>query len=398
MKGKRCFWTFIGIGMLLMGLVTSCDSSRSLAVDSPLETPGAGDMTRMTDEKAVLAIDLGWGNPQATPLPYRGVGLDEPRHIVPTMQDEEPIVSLVPIGITDDLVIANALFTPPPRTVEEVPEVLEHARGSLVTVDLMSGQVRMLRENIGGHSTDGQYVVWQASQTIDDQYIAQVHVYDLQQDHEFQLGERSCNQPDVSDGVVVWQESRGEGWHIYGQVLASKHEFIVADWSRSFAVPHISGEWVIYLQVGNGAASLHAHNIETQEDLALGMVPHENNAFAGRFHAIGSGWVAWIEKETRQMHTYNLDTRQEQILTELPAGCDRPGAPMLSGDTLVFGCHNQLMGYDLNRDVLFSIPLFPPGDQESTLNSGIILSGDRLVWSLTLDGEQRIYTAQIVRE
>lgn len=272
MKGKKCFWTFIGISMLLMGLLTSCGPSRSLAVDSPLETPGAGDMTHVTDEKAVSAIDLGWGNHQATPLPYRGVGLDEPRHIVPTMQDEDPIVSLVPIGITGDLVIANALFTPPPLTVEEVPEVLEHARGGLVAVDLMSGQVRMLRENAGGHSTDGRYVVWEASQTTDNQHIKQLHIYDLQEDQEFIVEGSSPNHPDVSGNVVVWYEPRDGGWGIYGYDIAAKEPFTVSGGEGRRVFPRISGYWVVYLDLQQRyeEATLHAHNLETGEDFILG--------------------------------------------------------------------------------------------------------------------------------
>ena len=61
MKIEKRFWTLMGLGVLLLGLLTSCGQSHGLAVDSPLAT-----LADAADEKAVLAIDLGWGNPRAT--------------------------------------------------------------------------------------------------------------------------------------------------------------------------------------------------------------------------------------------------------------------------------------------------------------------------------------------
>ncbi len=407
MKGKKCFWMFIGIGMLLMGLLTGCGPSRSFAVDSSLETPSAGDMTHTADEKVVFAIDLGWGNSQIAPLPFRGVGLGEPRRIVPTTQDQDPIVSLVSIGITGDLLVANALFTPPPRTVEEVPWVLEHARGGLVTVDLMSGQVRMLRENVGGHSTDGHHIVWSQRDYGEYYCTGELHVYDLQTDRTFPVdtGALCPSRPDIADGIVMWDINRGyeASLDIYGYNLVTEHGFTVTNRSGCQKFAQTDGVWVAYLEVEKGPAreivsrQLYAYRLETDKEFQLGEVWHMDESVEYTYHAIDAGRVAWVTPD-EQIYIYDLSTHQEQVLTELPSNCGRPADLMLSGDILVFGCYNQLVGYDLGRDVLFSIPLLPPGDWESTLGGGLVLSGDRLVWSYTLNGEQRVYTAQIVRE
>ncbi len=399
MKSKKRFWAFVGTGVLLVGLLTSCSSPRSLAVNSPLETPGVEGVTHTSDE-VVLASDLGWGYPSTTPLPYQQVGLGEPRQVILTMQDEEPIVALIPIGITGDLLIANVRFTPSPRTAEEVPWVIEHARGGLVAVDLVTGQVRMLREDVGGHATDGRYVVWKVQQTTaDDQHISELHIYDLQGSQEFVVEDVSPNRPDISNSVVVWYEPRDGGWGIYGYDISREKLFTVSGGEGTRMFPHISGYWVVYLDLQREReATLHVHNIETGEDFTLGITPYSNNAFAGRFHAIGPGRVAWVENETYQVHLYDLNTNQDRVLTELPADC-RFNDPMLSENFLLIGGCGQLMGYDLSRDVLFSVPLLPPGDWESMLgSSGVVLSGDRVAWNLTLNGELRLYTAQIVRE
>lgn len=386
---RIAFWgAVLGIGVLLVGCITGCSGARS-AAQEPMQSPLA------TVERAALAIDIGWGYPNATPLPYQGIGLGVPRQVGWAMENIPSMESLFPIGLNGDTLIAAAIFAEHPEATSEEVNPL---RGGMVTVNLSTGQVRVLSDGFSTEArTDGRYVVWTESDTTNGRYITAVHVYDLEQNRESVLEGDACHLPDVSNGIVVWSEPRDGGWGIYGYNLVTQSPITVASGPGSRSFPRISGNWAIYLELGDKSAVLQAYSVETGEHLRLGVTPYYNNANDGRYHAIESGRAVWVDAETHQIHLYDLGARQERVLA-LPTR----GAPVglaLTDNVLLF-TSEQPMGYDLSRDILFSVPLVPPGEREGFVTHGIIASGDRLAWVIRvggLEGEQRLYTAPIVR-
>jgi hypothetical protein len=106
MKSKN-LWALVGLYVLLGGLVAGCGPQHSLAIAPTREM--------------ALAADLGWRRcPGAPPLTYRGVGLGEPMQVPVFIQDDAPIVSLTPVGLTGDLLVATASFTGEPETAADV--------------------------------------------------------------------------------------------------------------------------------------------------------------------------------------------------------------------------------------------------------------------------------------
>lgn len=387
MKYVTSCGVLLGIGVLLVGCITGCSGARS-AAQEPMQSPLA------TVERAALAIDMGWGHPNATPLPYQGIGLGVPQQIHLAMEAIPPIASLFPVGLNGDTLIAAAIFA---KESDAISEEVHPPRGGMVTVDMRTGRIRVLSDGFSTQArTDGRYVVW--NEEVIGSGLLELHVYDLEQDRELVWSDRSRRQVDVSDGVVVWQEYRDGGWGIYGLNLEDGQEFAVANWSAHLAVPYISGEWVIYLELGSQVADLHAHNISTGEHLALGQVTSPEVPGVGWLqHAIESGYVVvWVDQKTHQIHIYDLNNRQERVL-ELPAHY-QPYQVTLSGDVLLMLlAGGEQVGYDLRRDVLFNVPIVPPGDWDGFTINGIAISGDCLTWVIDLGGGQRVYTASILR-
>jgi hypothetical protein len=56
------------------------------------------------------------------------------------------------------------------------------------------------------------------------------------------------------------------------------------------------------------------------------------------------------------------------------------------------------MGYDLAQDAAFPIPIIPAVKGKWTSSTHPLVSGGRLVWQTSIDGQARIYTTQVVRE
>jgi hypothetical protein len=395
MKSKSFLWVLLGLSMLLGVLLTACCSSpHSLAI--------------APTEEVALAVDLGWKRcPGATSMPHQGVGLGEPQEITLDTQDGTPIVSLTPVGMAGDLLIATAAFTERPKTSAEVPAYMKDAQFGLVTVDLATGQTRLLAEKSGGQSrTDGRYVVWENCYDSEGHYTGELHVYDLQSDRSFQVdtGALCPSRSDVANGILVWDVNRGRetALDIQGYDLGTGRAFTVADRPGYQKFARTDGDWIAYLEVEKDAQQmvtsrrLYVYRIETGEELELGPVGYLGEHYEYTYHTIDASRVAWVSPE-KQIHIYDLNARQERVLPSLPVDC----APLdlaLSGDVLLFSNSCCLyMGYHLSRDIPFDVSLIPPGSWERVTMSGVVVSGDRLAGAVSLNGEQRIYTAQIVR-
>jgi hypothetical protein len=125
--------------------------------------------------------------------------------------------------------------------------------------------------------------------------------------------------------------------------------------------------------------------------------------------------VVWSSEG--ELHFYNLDSRSFHTVIAEPcisSAADQRESPRrarpedlaISEDIVIFSC-SQRMGYDIERDVFFPLPLYTEETRQLTAQrqigfTGWVISGDQLVWVLTESSfspqeHSRIFTAQIER-
>jgi hypothetical protein len=326
----------------------------------------------------VQAVLDTWQDINITPLPYQGVGIAEPLHIAPG----NPLIGYVD-DMEGDILIA----------------------GAIVVVDLATGKVRQVStDHISGSSpprTDGRYVIWGKCDYVKNhplKYVGGISVFDLETDQLFQIADEQCpSRLDIHDGVAVWDNNQlgVEGRDIFGYNLNTGQAFTLTNRPGHQVRAQTDGDWVVYKdKIENGAREqLYAHNLATSEEWVLGQTWQSLSNMEYDYYDLDAGRVVWLGANS-QIHLTNLSTRQDQVLTAVPADC-HPALLLLSGDILIGGCGS--LGYDLAQDVLFSLPLLPPDfSGQSISGGGLALSNDRIAWIYTLDGEVRLYVAQIL--
>ncbi len=348
--------------------------------------------------------------PTPTPFPDRGVRVGPVREVILSRGDVT-VEELYDPDLDDNTLVASA----------RVPGGI-----TVVAVDLETGHVQRLTRVAGrgieGPRISGPYVAWIEAAPELGRDMRQIHVFDRTQRREFRIGHGLRFQPDLKDDLLVWQENRERRWGIYGYDLRVNQGFVVAEGPGVHSFPRVcNNEWVIYLQHEQGwpgVADLHAHNLTTGEDIVIGQVPFPRDAAAGHQHACDGQRVAWISVKMKQQSNQEVNPTRgssegatlmtpvyEQHLYDLAARKDRTlnmpaysfASLLLDGDILISKIGYDV-GYDLSRDVPFSIyPGFPP---DQSTGGRLLLSNSRLVWiSSTLFGvPQRLYTALIVHD
>lgn len=348
--------------------------------------------------------------PTPTPLPDRGVRVGSVREVILSRGDIT-VEELYNPDLDGNTLAAGA----------RVPGGI-----TVVAVDLETGRVerltRVAERGVESPRISGRYVAWVKAAPELGRDMRQIHVFDRTQRREFTIGHGLRFQLDLKDDLLVWQENRERSWGIYGYDLRVNQEFMVAEGPGVHSFPRVcNNEWVIYLQHEQGwpgVADLHAYNLTTGEDILIGQVPFPRNAAAGHQHVCDGQRVAWISVKMKQytsqevnptrgrsetvtsttpvyeQHLYDLAARRDWTLN-IPAYSF--ASLLLDGDILISKIGYDV-GYDLSRDVPFSVyPGFPP---DQSTGGRLLLSNNRLVWiSSTLSGvPQRLFTALIVRD
>lgn len=316
-----------------------------------------------------------------TPLPYEGVcvGALSPAKLAST-ESPQSLPDLFRKALSGNILVGAAN---------------ESGQIKLYAVDLNSGWIRQIGTSNPGVEVmrvSGRYVVWNRAS------VEEVFAYDLQANKETRIA--SGIYPDVSSNIVVWVDWRhvdqGDSTDIYGYDLTAGTEFSVITRPGTQTQPRISGAWVAYLEmVGETDYRLRAHHIQTGEDFEVGAVPvfiPPSTLVAAEYFAISGNRLAWIPaQDLGAIHVYDLNTRKDRVLPNPVLGFSRPMMLALDGDILVYW-DEQWIGYDLSRDVAFSVPVFP-SDERRGGNPQLFVSGNRLVWILGSD----LFTAPIVR-
>jgi hypothetical protein len=266
----------------------------------------------------------------------------------------------------------------------------------LYVIDLNSGQMRQIGTSNPGVAimrTSGQYIVWNRDE-------AEILAYDLQANKEIYIAPGKY--PDMSGRTVVWIDLRnvhqGDLADIYGYDLSLEQEFPVIVRPGRQTQPKIAGQWVAYLEiVGEMDYRLRVHHISTGEDFEIGAVPvfiPPSFLVAAQYFAISGNHLAWVSAQNSyEIHVYDLDTRTDRVILKSETSLHDI---LLDGDILLY---DGGKGYDLSLNVSFSIPPMG-GEWLGAGGSPLLLSGDRLVWTVEKDTDQirHLFTARIVRD
>jgi hypothetical protein len=287
--------------------------------------------------------------------------------------------------------------------------VSEADYSSVVVVDISTGHIQTLVEKSPAwiHDThiSGENVIW--TRTEYDGPLSVLYVHNLQTDHVFHVAEGAYD-IDISNNVIVWGQL-GNMWDIWGYDLIQQEEFPIITRPGSQTGPLVSGHWVVYRDAGDNNdtnVALYAANLDTGEDVRVGTVLYSLQQYVPPLYAVDAPWVVWstgTEWGTEAtLYFYNLETRTTYSVPVEAcfSSTSRPEYLALSENTLIFTC-GQRMGYDIERDVFFSLPIRTPRASEGGIG-GWAISGNRLMWIWTKDAfgpqeQSHIYTAQIER-
>ncbi len=273
---------------------------------------------------------------------------------------------------------------------------------ALYEVDLDTGYVRQfssLYKGINGIRASDRYVVWDVASSVSHE----VHIYDTRTKQESVI--QNAGSPDVSGDIVVWGNVQKENGkviqNIFGRNMSTGDEFPIV--IRSSMRPRISGQWIIYLDLYNDeTANIYAHNLSTNEDFKIGVMPTQGQRIGpvNWYPAISGKNIVWVSAQDNKLHHYNLDTHTDRLLPISLIGEVALATPRnleLDGDILVYDQHGQV-GYDLTLDAAFPIPVTPAVQGKWTSSTPTLVSGGRLVWQTSIDGQVHIYTTEVVRD
>lgn len=282
---------------------------------------------------------------------------------------------------------------------------------SIVAHNLRTGQTRHISRSTIAKSNlkvSGQHVVWQEYAVSDERTLTTLRHYDLVSEQEREIGPEEIHRrdPDISGDVVLWTDGRNTNntdiSDIYGYDLQSQTELPIAVGPNLELYPQISGEWVIYLSWPADAKltgrmpdvpSLRAHHLKTGEDIELGQALSPGNASLCGCHTISGNLVVWAGGDA-QLHLYNLETRQTQVI--LPSLLGIAGF-RLHGEILQQG------GRLYNVTTGNSVDLFQRVGATEQLNvTSVATDGNTVVWVVRSDASipgdhDHAYTAQLLK-
>jgi hypothetical protein len=290
---------------------------------------------------------------------------------------------------------------------------------SIIAVDAITHRVHVLNPR---ELMDSQAEIWLPAVHISGRFVVWVarwqqqgalFVYDLHTGHlSFTQRETSLADADLSGHIVIWRQlEEGRYWHILGYDLERQTYLKIVSGPHSALRAQISKGWVIYEdwmeRDGSDVGLYLTCANDVREKIRLGSVYAPEDQAVPSFYAIDTPWVAWSTghwSDKPELYLYNLETRQAITVAVTPCGAS-PAQPRrvenlaISENIVIFTC-GQPMGYDIERGVFFSVPIYTamPPDGKWWGLEGWSISGDRIVWVLTSEQESRVYTAQIERQ
>jgi len=402
--------------------LTACQSSLALgrAAESPLSTPTVGEWLPLpaTDIWSVpprpATLVPVESRPRPTPLPISPLSIPTP---LPEYGVRVTGVREREFRIRAESGAQSSQRTRLINPMTEGGEILVGVvrKGAdiwaVAVLDFPSGDERILFEGRDipyDPQASGEHVVWTT--------LKELYVYDIEQRTVEELPEVGAapRRARISGNIVVWEylpSLLSADSDIWGCDLSNKERFPIVSRPGVQSGPLISERWVLYLDSTDAQAAdwnegLYAIHLDTGETIRLGQVygrwPHE----VSQFYALDVPWVAWSTgdwSDKPELYLYNLETHQAVTVTVTACGASaaqprRVENLAISENIVIFTC-GQPMGYDIERGVFFSIPVYTlmPADGKWWGLEGWSIAGDRIVWVLSSEQESRIYTAQIER-
>jgi TolB protein len=185
------------------------------------------------------------------------------------------------------------------------------------------------------------------------------------------LTDESADQihPSIDGTMVVWQDRRGGNWDIYGYDLASEVEKIIRTAPGNQERPVVSDEWVAWQDDSAGNWDIFAYNLSTHE--LVQVTSHERDQMNP---SISGNVLAWEDYRhgLGEIYTYDLETRTEARQTfNIYTQTD----PSVSGDTLVWTDrrNEQRDIYYLNADTAETRITYGVGDHALASASGALV-------------------------
>ncbi len=391
MMNKRQYTMMLSLAITMMALV-AC---------APLK--GQASQVENTAVPARSALEAQWmAATQATPLPFREIRLSEPQELVIDSLKQDSWDWFSQLHFAGNWIVGYAQ-----KDSLTAPLALKEDTRLVVAIDPNTGDIRELSDKSGGSlAASERYVVWSDCYQVEQQYIGDLYVYDLHADTILQLPtDNNCpDDASIAGDFVVWHMMGPLelAFDVWGSNLTTGSVFPITELPGFQHRPKTDGEWVIYMETEtdqklphprNIGRHLYAYHIADETTVMLGDVWYIEEGVVYPYYDINTGLAAWITPDS-QIHTYDLNTQNEQVLPELPNHC-HPYDLKMSDGFLAFGC-GQYMGYDLNSKQFFSIPRVPPTPASYSAERPNF-SGNRLVWVVNLDNVPHIYIAEIVR-
>jgi len=177
----------------------------------------------------------------------------------------------------------------------------------VVMYDLRNHKEQVISSLRGAKSPpriSGHYVVWGEHYEKGDQFVQEIHAYDLQRDQEFILG--VGDKPDVSGQFIVWYDPWVDPHHptvLYDLKKRTKTRLPVTGGGAK-----IWHDYLIYVTPASdqqeGIADLHLFNLSTSQDTIIGKLVYTPNTPADDYYEIDDGYVLW--SGSTGIHIYDI--------------------------------------------------------------------------------------------
>ena len=248
------------------------------------------------------------------------------------------------------------------------------------------------------------YLMWSEKQT--DQQ-SKFYLYHLNIKDITVLPDDITKPIGVHNAIVLWHRhertNAGDQIDIWGYDLETQEQIPIVQRPANQVGVGVTQDGVVYFDALNSntqGIALNVFNINTQENINIGYLD-DPLAYPPRY-AIADAWIAWAKNS--ELHFYSVETQQVHTVTV--KACPSPLKPWhelgyldLSDNLIVLSCE-QKMGYDITKDIFFSLPVH--AISEPLLLTSWDLSNERLVWVMDKGTgnptERQVYTARIEYE
>lgn len=414
----------LSLVIIIIGMSYWWVRNTALAADSPLaawlEPPTPTLDWRKVEDIWSLTPPPEWTPPpipqaQYTPRPLEANDIPIVTHPTPTLLPEHGVKLDSPLELNVSQLRDNALQSPVEflypdfdgRVLVVVANYADYR--SVLAIDVETQHVYSLVEEspvkgdnawISNLKISGRYVIWTTSRPDDSNIL---YIYDLEKNKLTETTLVAYN-IDFSSNLIVFQRP-GQidwGWDIWGYDLEQEQAFPIVQGPDFQGGAQISQDWMVYeegaVQDTSGEVDLYALNLKTEQKVHLGKVYEASDHVVPPLYTVDAPWVVW--GTPGKLNFYHLNTGEQSIVeVEACIPGERPGYLELEGNTVIFSC-GQWLGYDLEHQVFFSIPIRSVPDGLNMNWREWAFSNQRVAWIMTGSGtyrqaDNRIFVASI---